>query len=52
MLGANAHREPLPKGTATMMIVNIVNLDVVNLVLGILILVFSDDLEVQDYFQG
>jgi predicted Zn finger-like uncharacterized protein len=49
LLGANAHLEKPPTGIAIMQIINIVNGDVVNLVLGILVLVFSGDEEVQEY---
>jgi hypothetical protein len=52
LLGANAHLEAPPKATAIMQIINIVSFDVVNLVLGILILVFLSDRQVESYYQG
>jgi hypothetical protein len=50
LFGPNAHQATPPKGIAIMMIVNIINVDVINLVLGILVLVFLNDPQVQDYF--
>jgi len=50
LLGDKAHRETPPQGIAIMMIVNIINGDFLNLVLGILVLVFLSDEEVKDYF--
>jgi hypothetical protein len=52
LLGEKAHQEPPPKGIAIMMIINIINFDVVNLILGIICLVFMGDPEVQEYFRG
>ena len=52
LMGQDAHKLPPPKGTAIMMIINIINFDVVNCVLGILILVFCSDPEVEDWFRG
>jgi hypothetical protein len=34
------------------MIINVVNLDFANLVLGILVLVFAEDPEVREYLEG
>ncbi len=50
LLGDKAHRETPPQGLGVMMIINIINGDFVNLVLGILVLVFLSDDEVKDYF--
>jgi predicted Zn finger-like uncharacterized protein len=50
LLGDKAHLQPAPSGIGIMMIINIINGDVVNLVLGILVLVFLSDPEVKDYF--
>jgi len=52
LLGQRAQSLPPPKGTAIMMIINIINLDVVNCVLGILILVFCSDPEVDQWYRG
>jgi len=52
LLGQNAQSLPPPKGTAIMMIINVINLDVVNCVLGILILVFCSDPEVEGWYRG
>lgn len=52
LLGANAHLEPPPKGTAIMQIINIINCDFPNLVMGIIALVFLNDPEVRGYYQG
>lgn len=51
LLGEKAHRAGPPKGIAVMMIINIINMDMVNLTLGILVLVFLADEEVKDYFR-
>lgn len=50
LLGQQAHRELPPQGLAIMMIINIINFDMWNLVLGIIVLVFLNDEEVKDYF--
>ncbi len=50
LLGEKAYRESPPQGLGIMMIINIINGDFVNLVLGILVLVFLSDEEVKDYF--
>jgi predicted Zn finger-like uncharacterized protein len=52
LLGEKAHLETPPQGIAIMMIVNVINGDFVNLVLGILTLVFLSDEEVKDFFRG
>ena len=49
LLGANASQQTLPTGIAVMMIINIINGDVVNCVLGIIMLVFCGDEEVKEY---
>lgn len=51
LLGEKAHQEVAPRGLGIMMIINIVNFDVWNMVLGIIVLVFLADEEVKDYFQ-
>jgi hypothetical protein len=50
LLGQAAHEQKQPRGMAILQIVNIINFDVPNLVMGILTLVFCGDPEVQDYF--
>jgi hypothetical protein len=52
LLGERAPSLPPPKGTAILLIVNIVNLDVIGLVLGIIILVFCSDPEVEEFYRG
>ncbi|HZZ77928.1 MAG TPA: hypothetical protein VFE62_05395 [Gemmataceae bacterium] len=52
LLGDKAHLSTPPTGMGVMMIINIINVDIINLVLGILILVFSSDDEVVDYMRG
>jgi hypothetical protein len=52
LLGAEGHLQPAPRGTAIMMIINVINGDVVNCVLGILVLVFCSDPEAESYYQG
>lgn len=51
MLGEKDSRPTPPTGMAIMMIINIINCDMVNLVLGILILAFLADDEVKDYYR-
>lgn len=51
LLGKNADLQTPPKGIAIMQIINIVNADVPNCVMGILTLVFINDPEVSDYFR-
>jgi hypothetical protein len=52
LLGKDAAHNPPPKGTAIMLIVNIINGDIVGCVLGIIILVFCADPEVEEWFRG
>lgn len=52
LLGKDAHRLRPPKGIAIMQILNIVNLDLPNCVMGILTLVFLNEPEVRRYFRG
>jgi hypothetical protein len=52
LLGRDAHLQAPPRAVAIMQIVNIINLDMVNCVLGILALVFLNDEEVRPYFRG
>jgi hypothetical protein len=52
LLGSEGHLQAPPKGTAIMQIINIINFDVPNLVMGILTLVFLNDEEVKNYYQG
>ena len=52
LLGETAHLQPAPKSIAIMQVVNIVNLDVVNCVMGIINLVFLNEPEVRRYFRG
>ena len=50
LLSGNAYREKLPTGLAIMHMVNIINGDVPNLVIGIIIMLFCNDDEVREYF--
>jgi predicted Zn finger-like uncharacterized protein len=52
LLGDKDYRVAPPQGIAIMMIINIINADLVNLVLGIIVLVFLADEEVKEYFRG
>jgi hypothetical protein len=52
LLGQNAASNPPPTGIAIMMIINIINGDIVNCVMGVLNLVFCGDPEVKGYFKG
>ncbi len=52
LLAADAHRHLPPKGTAIMQIINIINFDLVNVVLGVVNLVFLSDQEVRSYLRG
>ncbi|HZT82466.1 MAG TPA: MJ0042-type zinc finger domain-containing protein [Gemmataceae bacterium] len=52
LLGDDAHLQPPPKAISIMMIINIINGDIVNCVMGILNLVFLSEDEVSDYFRG
>jgi hypothetical protein len=49
ILGARGHLEKLPTSLAIMHMVNIINLDIANLVLGIIIIIFCNDEEVREY---
>ncbi len=51
LLGDKAYLQPPPSGIGIMMIINIINGDFINLVLGILVLVFLSDEEVKSYFR-
>ncbi len=52
LLGADAHRQPPPQGIAIMQIINVINADLPNCVMGILTLVFLGEKPVQRYFRG
>jgi len=52
LIGQNAHLEPPPKTIAIMQIVNIINLDVPNCVMGIVTLVFLNDPRVRSFYRG
>src|SRR6266542_5910886 len=52
LLGENAREQPAPTSIAGMMLINIINLDVPNLVMGIVCLVFLSDPEVKEFFRG
>ena len=52
LLGKNDRYESPPSSIAVMQIINIINCDVTNCVLGILTLVFLSDPEVKAYYQG
>jgi hypothetical protein len=52
LLGENAAMHPPPRGISIMMIINIINADVVNCVLGILNLVFCGDPEVEGWYDA
>jgi hypothetical protein len=51
LLGGGAHREKPPTAIAVMQIINVLNLDLINLTLGILALVFLADPEVKRFFR-
>jgi hypothetical protein len=51
LLGDRAWQEPLPRAIGIMQIINVINLDLINLTLGILVLVFLGDREAKDYFR-
>jgi hypothetical protein len=51
LLGENAHLQSRPKGIAIMQIINIINGDVVNCVMGVLALNYLKEPEVQNYFR-
>ena len=52
LLGQQAHLQAPPKGIAIMQIINIINFDVPNCVLGIVSLVFLGEPELRRYFRG
>ena len=52
LLGKNDRYEKAPNAIAVMQIINVINCDIINCVLGILILVFLSDPEVKAYYQG
>jgi hypothetical protein len=52
LLGQDAHLQAPPKTVAIMMIVDIINGDLVCVVLGIIILVFCSDPEVERFYKG
>jgi hypothetical protein len=49
LLGGSAQQQTPPTGTAVMMIINIINLDVTCCVLGVVCLIFCNDEEVTNY---
>src|SRR5260370_20083625 len=52
LLGQDARLQEPPKTIAILMIIEIINLDIICTVLGIIILVFCGDPEVEDFFRG
>jgi hypothetical protein len=52
LLGQDARHQAPPKTIAILMIIEIINFDVICTVLGIIVLVFCGDPEVEEYFQG
>jgi hypothetical protein len=52
LLNDHVGNETAPTGIAIMQIINIINCDVTNLVLGILTLTFSNSAECQAYYRG
>jgi hypothetical protein len=52
LLGQDARSHAPPRGIAIMMIIDIINGDIVCCVLGIIILVFCSDPEVEEFFRG
>jgi hypothetical protein len=52
LLGQDARLQTPPKTIAILMIIEIINIDIICTVLGIIILVFCGDPEVEEYFQG
>lgn len=50
LLGQQGHMQTAPKGIAIMQIINIINFDVPNCVMGIITLVFMGDPEVGNYY--
>jgi hypothetical protein len=51
LIGKDGHRAGAPRGIAIMQIINIINFDVPNFVMGVLTLAFLNDREVQSYFR-
>jgi hypothetical protein len=51
LLGSDASRSAPPQATAIMQIINVINLDMINLTMGILTLVFLNEPEVRAYFR-
>jgi predicted Zn finger-like uncharacterized protein len=52
LLGKDDWRQPPPRGIAIMQIINIINFDMPNCVMGILTLVFLNEPEVRRYYRG
>lgn len=52
LLGDKGYLQPPPRNIGIMMIVNIIAIDLINLTLGILVLVFLSDPEVEKYYRG
>jgi hypothetical protein len=52
LIGQNGHWEAPPKAIAIMQIINIINCDIPNTVMGILTLVFLGEPQVRAYYQG
>jgi hypothetical protein len=52
LIGEEAYRQPPPRGIAVMQIINIINGDVANCILGILTLAFLSDRDTSDYYRG
>ncbi len=51
LLGSQGRFEGPPTATAILQIINVINLDLFNLTLGILNLVFINDLELRSYYR-
>jgi hypothetical protein len=51
LLGQAARNETAPRPVAIMQIVNVINCDIANMVLGIITLVFLSDEQVASYYQ-
>jgi hypothetical protein len=52
LIGQQGHLQTAPKAIAIMQIVNILNCDVPNVVMGILTLIFLNEPEVRAYYRG
>jgi hypothetical protein len=52
LLGQDARLQAPPKTIAILMIIEIINIDIICTVMGIIILVFCGDPEVEDFFRG